>query len=168
MHYRVSGLLLGLLAAAAVLGLGYLGLLAVQAHNRSFQAASYRRGERALQALALPPGVVDMTDTKAGGAPFGCRPAADTRCLHARLATKDVDPLLHELLTVTHDECTSELVQCTVFGRIGGHGAFAIAFPHVNATKNGHVPAGAVLARNGRQYVLGTDITLGLTDPANP
>jgi hypothetical protein len=141
MKHRVSGVVVGLVMAAAVIGLGYLGLLAVQAHNRSVDAASYRQGERALHTLVLPHGVVDMADSKAGGVPFGCRTAPDTRCLHATVSTDNVDPLLHRLLAVTRDECTSVLTQCTVYGQLGGHGAFATAFP----------------------YVAGTDITIGLT-----
>jgi hypothetical protein len=146
MNYRVSGVLVGLLMAAAVIGLGYLGLLAVQAHNRSVDAASYRQGEHALQALALPHGVVDVADAKTGGLPFGCKTQPDTRCLHATVDTDDVDPLLHRLLSVTRDECTSVLTQCSVYGQLDGHGAFAVAFPH-----------------NDQTYVGGTDITLGLT-----
>jgi hypothetical protein len=144
--------------------LGYAGFLAVQSHRRSDREAAYQRGESALRSLALPPGVIDAGSAPDGGVPAGCGAAADTRCLHTSVGIDDVHPLLDQLVAGAHDVCVIQQDPCEVLGRIGGHEAFALAFPHIGITTRGQVPPGAVLWHNGHTYVLGTDITVGLTD----
>jgi hypothetical protein len=90
----------------------------MQAHHRSAQAASYRHGERALQALVLPAGVVDTNQATLGGMPAGCPPAPPTRCLHTTVMVNDVHPLLDQLVAGGHDVCVVQTDPCAVYGRI--------------------------------------------------
>ena len=160
MRTRLSPPFAALLSLTIVLALSYIGFLAVQSHRRAERAASYRQGERALHAMVLPPSLVDEAH-RSGGVGFGCRPAPDTRCLHTRVMTKNIDPILRRLLEGAHDVCIVQTNPCAVYGQIGGQDAFALAFPHVSIAKNSRVPHGAIPGRDGR-YILGTDITLGL------
>jgi hypothetical protein len=91
---RVSGRLMGALAMTVIAALAVVGFHAVHSHQRSAHAASYRRGEHVLHALALPSGVIDTSKASLAGIAAGCRPAPDTRCLHTTVMVSAVHPLL--------------------------------------------------------------------------
>jgi hypothetical protein len=151
------------LVAAVVVGLAVLGYLGIQAHRRS----EYVAAEKQLKAMPLPAGVTVAGTTAVGGVHFGCTPQPASRCLHAAASAGTVGPRFDRLLHATSDDCRTlprGIGSCRVTGRIAGHAAYLIVFPHLYVT-HGKIPAGAVGVVHGHFYSRGSDMILGLVDP---
>jgi hypothetical protein len=165
MRIRYPGLLIGLLTFVVIAAVGYLGLLIDLAHSRS--ANAFRDGERALHALVLPAGIDDTAAAATADVSFACTPGPDTRCLHTSALPNHVQPVLGQVIDVTHDDCgawTGQML-CAEVGRISGHTVVAIVYPHVQMAARGQIPAGAIRAPGRNTFYRGSDIVLELTNP---
>lgn len=168
---RISAGVVGALLSCLLL----VGLLVVHDawadHQRGAEVEHRSKAQAALAALVLPDDIAPRAEPDSG-----CTASADELCAFSSRSMEELRPALESLIAGRSSTLSCELIPqpegmacpVTVYGKIAGYPAVAIASQHMILVRDGDPPPGAVPLRSGTDrgvFFQGTDVTVGLIVP---